>query len=137
MPFLSYAAITDFPFQPFTKIYSADINGMFSAISTLLNVTLLDSLNIQTHGLNRLGSTSNLKAGTANFVIYNDTNGDLTEAAQLPIAQGGLGANLTPSGTLQAGQSIVVNAAGTGFQLSPAGGAVTNLYNFYNLGQGV
>lgn len=133
MPLLSYSAITDYPFQPFTKIYSADINGMFSAISTLLNVTLLDRLNVQAHGLTRYTSSSNLAAGTANYVVYNDSNGDLTEAAQLPIIQGGLGANLTPSGPLQAGQSIVVNAAGTGFQLSPGAGSSSALFNYYNL----
>lgn len=131
MPLLSYSAITDYPFQPFTKIYSADINAMFSTIQTLLNVTKLDATNVQAHGLIRLGSTSNLAAGTANFVVYNDANGDLTEAAQLPVAKGGLGADLTPSGPTQAGQSIVVNALGTGFTLSSASGTAANLYNYY------
>src|ERR1700722_19938081 len=112
MPLLSYSAITDYPFQPFTKIYSADINGMYAAISTLLNVTLLDHVNVQAHGLTRYTSASNLAAGTPNYVVYNDGNGDLTEAAQLPPAQGGLGANLTPSGPSQSGQAVVVNSAG-------------------------
>lgn len=132
MPLLSYAAITDYPFQPFTKIYSADINAMFATITTLLNTTKLDSVNVQVHGLTRYTSSSNLAAGTANYVVYNDSSGDLTEAAQLPTAQGGLGANLTPSSPTQAGQSIVVNSLGTGFQLSPASGATAALFNFYH-----
>lgn len=132
MPLLSYAAITDWPFQPFTKIFSADINLMFSTIQTLLNTTKLDSTNIQVHGLTRYTSSSNLAAGTANFAVYNDSNGDLTEAAQLPTALGGLGANLTPSSSIQAGQAIVVNSSGTGFQLSSASGASAGIFNYYN-----
>ncbi len=132
MPLLSYSAITDYPFQPFTKIYSADINGMYAAISTLLNTTLLDHLNVQARGLTRYTSASNLAAGTANYVVYNDANGDLTEAAQLPIVQGGLGANLTPSGPSQAGQAITVNSLGTGFVLSSASGTAANVFNYYN-----
>lgn len=128
MPALSYAAITDYPFQPFSKIYSADINGMFAAISTLLNTTGLDSTNVQTHGLTR----NKLVAGTANYAVYNDSGGDLTEAAQLPIAQGGLGTNLTPVSTLQAGYPISVNAAGTGFTLSAGNSASAAVFNYYN-----
>lgn len=134
MPALSYAAITDYPFQPFSVIYSADINAMFATLTTLLNTTKLDYLNVQTHGLTRNGSSSNLAAGTASYAVYNDSSGDLTEAAQLPTAQGGLGANLTPSSTAQAGQAIVVNAAGTGFTLSASNAAASNLFNYYNQG---
>jgi hypothetical protein len=132
MPLLSYSAITDYPFQPFTKIYSADINAMFSTIQTLLNTTKLDSANVQVHGLVRNGSSSNLAAGTANYAVYNDSSGNLTEAAQLPVAQGGLGSDLTPTGPQQAGQSIVVNAAGTGFQLSSASASSAAVFNYYN-----
>ncbi len=132
MPALSYSAITDFPFQPFTKIYSADMNSMFGTLTTLLNVTKLDHDNVQTHGLTRLGATSNLAAGTANYVNYNDSNGDLTEAAYMPITKGGTGTDLTPSGVGQAGQAIVVNSLGTGFTLSSSSSGASNLYNFYN-----
>lgn len=125
MATLSYSAITDYPFQPFTKIYSADIKLMFSTIQTFINTP---------HNFTRYGSSSALAAGTANYVVYNDSNGDLTEAAQLPLAQGGLGANLTPSGVSQAGAPIVVNAAGTGFQIGASGLASNLLYSFYNLG---
>lgn len=134
MPLLSYSAITNYPFQPFTKIYSSDINSMFSTIQTLLNTTKLDMTNIQSHSLTRYTSSSALVAGTANYVVYNDANGDLTEAAQLPTAQGGLGANLTPSGVADATKVIAVNAAGNGFQLqsvpSTPGGNIFNFYRF-------
>lgn len=132
MPLLSYSAITDYPFQPFTKIYSADINAMFAAVQTLLNTTKLDSTNVQVHGLIRNGASSNITAGTPNFVVYNDSSGNLTEASQLPIAQGGLGANLTPSGASQAGQVITVNSAGNGFVLSQPGGAAGAVFNYLN-----
>jgi hypothetical protein len=132
MPLLSYSAITNYPFQPFTKIYSSDTNAMFAAVQTLLNTTKLDYLNVQTHGLTRLGSSSNLAAGTANYAIYNDANGDLTEAAQLPTAQGGLGFNATPAGVADADKVPTVNALGTGYQLSvvPTPPPV-KIFNFY------
>lgn len=131
MPLLSYSAITDYPFQPFTKIYSADINAMYAAISTLLNTTKLDSLNVQVHGLVRNGATSNLAAGTANYVVYNDSSGDLTEAAQLPTAKGGLGADLTPAGPSDAGKVLIVNGTGTAFQLSSSSSSGQSIFNFY------
>lgn len=116
---INYSSIIDYPFQPFTKIYSADINGMFAIIQTPLAFT-------------RYGTSSCLASGTANYAVFNDSSGNLTEAAVLPIALGGLGANLTPSGPLQAGQTVTVNAAGTGFILSPSGSASTNVFNYYN-----
>lgn len=50
MPLLTYTS-SDFPFQPFTKIFSADVNQCFNDIKTLLNTTKLDSTNIQTAGI--------------------------------------------------------------------------------------
>ncbi len=133
MPALSYSAITAYPFQPFTKIYSADTNAMFATLATLLNTTKLDYLNVQAHGLTRQGSSSNIAAGTANHVVINDSNGDFSSEATLATSRGGLGANLSPSSPIQAGQSIVVNAAGTGFELSTSSSASSTLFNFYNL----
>lgn len=46
MPALSYSS-SSFPFTPFTKIRSADVNTCFTDIRTLLNTTKLDSANIQ------------------------------------------------------------------------------------------
>jgi hypothetical protein len=107
---------------------------MFSTIQTLLNTTKLDMTNMQSHSLTRYTSSSALVAGTPNYVVYNDANGDLTEAAQLPTAQGGLGANLSPSGVSDASKVLSVNAAGNGFQLSSVpqtpGGNIFNYYQF-------
>lgn len=133
MPLLVYTS-SDFPFQPFTKIYSADINQCYNDIKTLLNVTKLDHTNVQAHGLTRLGSASNLIAGTASYAVFNDSNGDLSEAAQLPTAQGGLGFNATPSGIADAGKVVAVNPSGSALQLqtvpSPPAQNVSNYY-FY------
>ncbi len=126
MPLLSYSAITDYPFQPFTKIYSADINLMFSAIQTLLNVTKLDQTNVQTHGLTRYTSASALAPGTANYAIFNDSNGDLTEAAQPP-------ASVLVSGSIQPGQYVAINPAGTLLIGAPSPGAASAIFNYYNL----
>lgn len=133
MPLLSYSSVSDFPFAPFTKIYSADINNMFSLIQTLLNTTLLDYQNVQALGLKRYGSAGNFQAGTPNYVIYNDSSGYLTESATLPTAQGGLGfAPTLGAGT--ANQTISVNSTGTGFQLSNVTTAASYLVNYFNLG---
>lgn len=114
---ISFAAITDYPFVPFTKIYSSDINNMFATIATPGAFT-------------RLGANGALAAGTANYAIFNDASGLLTEAAQLPVGLGGLGTALLP-GTV--GQVIAVAPGGTSFQLSSSSGSSSSLYNFYNL----
>lgn len=133
MPLLDYSAISDYPFVPFTTIYSSDVNSMFSTIQTLLNTTKLDYLNVQALGLKRYGATGNLQAGTANYAIYNDASGYLAEAAQLPTKSGGLGSDLSPTSSLQAGQPIVVNSSGTGFTLGATSQSANNLYSYYNL----
>ena len=130
MPLLTYSS-SNFPFTPFTKIYSADVNACFTDIRTLLNTTKLNYLNVQARGLTRSGSSSNLTAGTANYAVYNDSNGDLTEAATLPTAQGGLGFAPTIS-SATANQVLVVNAAGTGFALANTPPSGLNLFNYYN-----
>ncbi len=130
MPNLVYTS-SDYPFQPFTKIYSADVVQCFTDISTLLNTTKLSSTNVQIHGLIRNGATSNLAAGTANYAVYNDSSGDLTEAAYLPTAQGGMNNNVTPSGPSDASKSLLVDSTGTKFSLTAIPGNM--LYNFFNL----
>ena len=130
MPLLSYSSVTDYPFQPFTKIFSADINSMFSLIQTLLNTTKLDMTNMQSQVLTRYGASSVLVSGTANYAVYNDASGNLTEAASLPTTCGGLGFNPSLSGTA----NQVISSNGSALQLSavPAtpGGNVFNYYNF-------
>lgn len=76
MPLLSYTAITDYPFQPFTKIYSSDINAMFAAIQTLLNTTKLDNTNIQNLGISATklspsgGSAGQFLANNGSAIVY-------------------------------------------------------------------
>ena len=130
MPLLTYTS-SNFPFQPFTKVYSADINSCYNDIKTLLNTTGLNYVNVQVHGLTRNGSSSNLTVGTANYAVYNDSNGDLTEAATLPTTQGGLG--FAPSIVAgNAGQVIAVNAGGSALalQVVPNPPAM-NVFNYY------
>lgn len=63
MPLLVFTS-TGFPFVPFTKIFSADVNQTFNDIKTLLNTTKLDDTNLQNAGitpttkLNQTGSTA-------------------------------------------------------------------------------
>lgn len=133
MPLLSYSAITNYPFQPFTKIYSADINLMFSTIQTLLNTTKLDMTNIQSQVLTRTGTSAALVPGTANAVVINDSNGNLTDETTLATARGGLGFSPTISAAT-ASQVVQVNAAGNALTLAAApvgpGGNIFNYYNF-------
>ena len=135
MPLLSYSAITDYPFVPFSKIYSADINSMFSTIQTLLNTTKLDSTNVQAHGLTRYTSSSNLAAGTANYAVYNDSNGDLTEAAALPPLSGGTGLSVVP-GNQNPGDVVQINSTSTAFTCGAPTGVPASLrvFNFYTYG---
>lgn len=135
MPLLDYSSVTDFPFVPFTKIYSADINSMFNLLKTLLNTTKLDSTNVQAHGLTRYTSSSNLAAGTANYAVYNDANGDLTEAAALPALQGGTGLTITV-GSQNPGDVVQINSTSTGFTCSAPTGVAASLrvFQFYNYG---
>lgn len=115
MPTLSYTS-SDFPFQPFAKIYSADVNQCFTDISTLLNTTKLDSTNVQVHGLTRLGSSSNLAAGTVGALMVNDGSGNMSELV--------LGSP---------GQVVQVNGAGTGFSVgSTPNPATLNIFNTQN-----
>lgn len=132
MSTLSYAAVSDYPFIPYTKIYSSDINSMFSIISTWANGNIT-ATNITPLSLTRYGSTSVLTSGTANFVVYNDSSGNLTEAAVLPTAQGGLG--FAPNLAANAGLVLQVNPGGTALTLaSTPPPATSTLYNYLNLG---
>lgn len=125
MPLLVYSYP---PFVANTVIQSAKVNAKFSDISTLLNTTGLDDTNLQNAGITR---STKLKAGTANYAVYNDALGKLTEAAALPILSGGTGLSLTLSGG-DAGKTFQVNGAGTSIVLtSPSAGPASLLYNLY------
>jgi len=112
-------------FVPFTTIKSADVNQKFSDIKSRLNwaggtdaTTGLGDDNIQSNTASGGGLTrsTKLKAGTANFAVYNDSNGKLTEAASLPSASGGLGFVPTVS-VANAGKVVGVNDAGSSLEL--------------------
>lgn len=114
-------------FTPFTKILSASVNANFTAITTLLNTTKLDSTNVQQYGLTR----DRLAAGTASHVIINDGSGNLSSEAVLAVTRGGLGVALTPS---VVDDVIKVNSAGTAFETgsspTPPPVKIFNLYHF-------
>lgn len=115
------------PFQPFTKILSSEVNGKFSAITDLLNITKLNDTNIQDRGI----SWIKLTLETASQVAVTDTLGALTVAAFLPTANGGLGFIFTPS-TLDIGQVVQVNQAGTALTIDTVPDAPTGkIYAFY------
>ena len=61
-----------FTFVPFTKIVSAQVNSDFAAISTLLNVTKLDSDNVQDAGLT-VGKLNGVGATAGQVASYNGT----------------------------------------------------------------
>lgn len=72
MPLLSYTS-SNYPFVPFSKIYSADVVQCFTDVKTLLNTTGLDSTNIQINGI--LANRINVSGGSAGqFLGNNGTN---------------------------------------------------------------
>ena len=127
MPALTYTS-SNFPFTPFTKIYSADVNTCFTDIRTLLNTTKLDDDNLQNAGITR---ATKLKTGTASYVLINNGSGAMSEEQYLATSRGGLNANVTPAGTIDAGKTLVVNSAGTAYELAAASISPFNLYNFH------
>lgn len=127
MPSLTYTS-SNFPFTPFTKIFSADVNTCFTDIRTLLNTTKLDDTNLQAAGITR---ATKLKAGTANYVLKNGSDGTMSEEQYLDPSRGGLGASMTPSAS-DAGKVPAVNSAGTGFSLQVVPDAPgLKIFNFY------
>ena len=113
MPLLTYTA-SSFPFTPFTKILSADVNQNFVDIRTLLNTTGLDDTNLQNNGITR---ATKLKTGTANHVIINDGTGAMSSEAALAASRGGTGQSLTST---TPDDVIKVNTGGTAFELGVA-----------------
>lgn len=139
MPALVYSS-ANFPFTPFTKIYSADVNTCFTDIRSRLNwaggtsaTTGLNDDNIQSLAAAGGGLTraTKLKAGTASYVVINDGAGAMSEEQYLATARGGLNANVTPAGTADAGKSLVVNAAGDAYELSSSSSGTLKVFNYY------
>jgi hypothetical protein len=102
-------------FVPFTKILSSEVNGKFTAISTLLNTTKLSDTNLQDHGI----SWIKLTLQAVSQVAVTDTLGQLTVSAVLASALGGTGFAFT-STTLNAGLVVQANGTGTALTLDAA-----------------
>jgi len=111
-----------------TLIQAAQMNANFSAITTLLNTTLLDDSNIQNAGITR---ATKLKLGTANHVIINDGTGAMSSEALLALSRGGTGTALAFT-TGDGGKVLAVNSAENAFELRAAGGTSGALYLFSN-----
>lgn len=69
MPTFSFSS-SGFPFTPFTKILSADVNTTFNDIKTFFNTTKLDFANLQDAGIT-VGKLSGTGATTGQFIGYN------------------------------------------------------------------
>lgn len=118
MPLLVFTS-TGFPFVPFTKIFSADVNQTFNDIKTLLNTTKLDDTNLQNAGitptskLNTSGSTAGQFLGSngsavvwTNNPLSNQFNYILGSAAQVTA---GTATNSTFASIVQAdGDRILI-----------------------------
>lgn len=102
-------------FQPFTKILSAQVNANNTAITTLLNVTGLDSTNVQLNGLSR----DRLALGTVNHVMINSGTGAVSSEAQLGLTRGGTGISISLS-VADADKVLGVNAGGTALEIRAA-----------------
>lgn len=145
MPALVYPSAD---FQPFTKILSAEVNGKFNAITTLLNTTKLDSTNVQAGGLtldrlaggtnnaflaNNSSATPTAVASAANQTLYTNGSGVPT-AGTLPVAAGGTGLALTLSAS-DADKVVAVNAGGTALELRATPEPQTlKIFSFYRFG---
>lgn len=101
------------------------MNANFTAISTLLNTTKLDSTNVQLNGLTR----DRIATGTANHVVINGSDGNFSSEAILSLTRGGLGVALAPT-VADSGKVIAVNASGV-FAITAATSPATSLYNFF------
>lgn len=136
---LSYSS-SNFPFTPYTKIRSADVNTCFTDIRSRLNwagstdaTTGLGDDNIQSNTASGGGLTraTKLKLGTANHVLINDGTGAMSSESALATSRGGLGTALTPT---TADDVIRVNSTGTAFELgaspTPPPVKVFNYFSF-------
>lgn len=124
------------PYIPFTKILSASANQDKTDIQNRINwaggsdaATGLGDDNLQSNTAAGGGLTraTKLKKGTANYAVFNDGTGAMTEAAALPLLSGGTGSSLTLTTT-----GDVLQLAGGTIVLAPAPVAPqTRVYSFY------
>lgn len=95
-------------YTPFTKILSANANQDKTDIQSRINwaggtdaTTGLGDDNLQSNAASGGGLTrsTKLKKGTANYAVYNDGTGAMTEGVALPLLSGGLGTSLVIGNT--------------------------------------
>ena len=108
------------PYIPFTKILSADANQDKTDIQNRINwaggtdaTTGLGDDNVQSNTAagGALTRATKLKKGTANYAVFNDGTGAMTEAASLPLQSGGTGSVLVignEEDTLQVISGVIV-----------------------------
>lgn len=129
------------PYQPFTKILSANANQDKTDIKNRINwdgttaTTGLGDDNVQSNSVSGGGLTraTKLKLGTANYAVYNNGTGAMTEASALPILSGGTGLSITAA-SQQPGDVFQINSTVTGIVLSQPTAVPSSLkvFQFYN-----
>lgn len=130
------------PYQPFTKILSANANQDKTDIKNRINwdgttnTTGLGDDNIQSNSVSGGGLTraTKLKLGTANHVLINDGTGAVSSEAILALSRGGTGLTVVP-GSQQPGDVFQINSTATSIVLSqptavPASLKVFQFFNF-------
>ncbi len=125
-------------YTPFTKILSASINQDKTDIQSRINwaggtdaTTGLGDDNLQSNAASGGGLTrsTKLKKGTANYAVYNDVTGAMTEGVALPLLSGGTGASLVLTNP---GDVLQVNSAGTAIVSAvPSVPNALRIYSFY------
>lgn len=127
MPILTYPTSD---FVPFTKILSSEVNGKFNSIKTLLNVTGLNSVNVQVGGLNY-----NLMTVTTSLQIVGTSSaGVMTTQAVVLASQGGTGFAFA-STTLNANLVVQANSTGSALTLSTVPLSPSDkIFAFYRFG---
>jgi len=117
-------------FQPFTKILSSEVNGKFNAITTLLNTTKLNSVNVQTGGL----LYNNMTVTTSMQIVGTDSDGVMTTQAFVLASQGGTGFAYAAS-SLNANLVVQANSTGSALTLGVVpSGPGTKIFDFYRFG---
>lgn len=95
MPSLVYTS-SGFPFTPFTKILSGDMNQCFTDIKTLLNTTKLDASNLQDLGVTT-AKIANGAVGTTQLADTSVSTAKLIDGSVTPAKKAALGQQISLS----------------------------------------
>lgn len=114
--------------------YFADIKSRVNWAGGTSATTGLGDSNIQSNSASGGGLTraTKLKLGTANFAVFNDGTGAMSEAASLPPGLGGTGLVLVP-GNQSPGDVVQINSDSTTLTIGPptAVAASLRIFQFY------